>query len=87
MEYVLSAAAIIAIWGGSIWAAVAYTRKALEAAQQVKLADSKPTKRKYVRKAKVAAATMQPATGLTEGAKKALSNGAYLNGHSSHVTE
>lgn len=89
MEYLL-VSTVLALWGGSIWAAVSYTRKAIEAAQQVKLAEQKPQKRAYVRKKKpaasaasgVVAATMTPATGLTEGAKQAL-NGAYLypNGH------
>lgn len=80
MEIVFASAVIVALWGGSIYAAVVYTRKALEAAREVKLAESKPAKRKYVRKAtpskaKVVEAAMVPATGLTEGGQKALANG------------
>lgn len=80
MEF-LAYAFVAVLWGGSIYGAVAYTRKALQAAHQVKLEEAKPAKRKYVRKAKAApksgvvAATMTPATGMTEAGK------AYLNGH------
>lgn len=80
MEFFI-AAILAAVYGGSIYAAVIYTKKSVEAAHSVKLTEQAPKKRAYNRKAKVVEAKMTPATGMTESGK------AYLNGHASHSIE
>lgn len=84
MEFFV-AAVLAAIYGGSIYAAVVYTKKSVEAAHGVKLTEQAPKKRAYNRKAPVkkgiVSAAMEPATQMTESGK------AYLNGHASHSIE
>lgn len=80
MEFFI-AAILAAVYGGSIYAAVVYTRKAMEAAHKVELKEEAPKKRAYNRKAKVVEAKMTPATSMTEAGK------AYMNGHASHSIE
>lgn len=87
MDLFYALLAIVATNIGTGWVVFSYTRKSLDAAHKVALADQKPAKRAYNRKKpatpKVVQAKMTPATDLTDGAKKALNGAAsapYANG-------